>query len=130
MDYISLKDATKYCNYSQDYLKLRARQGKLKAVKIGRNWVTTKDWVEEYIAGVAPLSRATGCSAKRSNLRSKLGSKLGWRTVLLVIVILTIIGIFINVGIFAEYLQWQTANISGVFDEVLEIIPGKVIEVK
>ncbi|MBI2450414.1 MAG: hypothetical protein HYV47_02675 [Candidatus Nealsonbacteria bacterium] len=48
MDYISLKEATKYCDYSQDYLKLRARQGKFKAVKFGRNWVTTVDWVREY----------------------------------------------------------------------------------
>jgi len=34
--------------HSQQYLSLRARQGKLKAVKFGRNWVTKKEWVEEY----------------------------------------------------------------------------------
>jgi len=50
--YISLQEATKYCTYSQDYLSLRARQEKLKAVKIGRNWVTTKEWVEEYLMEV------------------------------------------------------------------------------
>jgi len=47
--YISLSEATKYCNYSQEYLSLRARQGKLKAVKFGRNWVTKKEWLEEYL---------------------------------------------------------------------------------
>jgi hypothetical protein len=47
-EYISLTEATKYCDYSQEYLSLRARQGKLKAEKFGRNWVTTKEWVEEY----------------------------------------------------------------------------------
>jgi len=31
---------------------LRARQGKLKAIKFGRNWVTKKEWVEEYLAKV------------------------------------------------------------------------------
>ncbi len=46
-NYISLKEASKYCSYSPDYLKLRARQGKLKALKLGRNWFTTKEWVEE-----------------------------------------------------------------------------------
>src|SRR3989344_1050335 len=46
--YISLQEATKYCPYSQEYLSLLARQGKLKSVKIGRNWVTTKEWIEEY----------------------------------------------------------------------------------
>jgi hypothetical protein len=48
-EYISLLDASKSCNYSQEYLSLRARQGKLQAVKIGRNWVTTKEWLKEYI---------------------------------------------------------------------------------
>ncbi|HNV97132.1 MAG TPA: hypothetical protein PKL13_02320, partial [bacterium] len=46
--YITLAEATKYCSYSQEYLSLRARQGKLKSVKIGRNWKTKKEWVEEY----------------------------------------------------------------------------------
>lgn len=50
--YISLREATKYCSYSQEYLSLRARQGKLKAVKIGRNWVTKKEWIQEYIEKV------------------------------------------------------------------------------
>jgi len=46
--YISLQEATKYCDYSQEYLSLRARQGKLRALKFGRNWVTKKEWIEEY----------------------------------------------------------------------------------
>ncbi len=52
LNYISLQEAIKYCNYSQEYLSLRARQGKLKSVKIGRNWVTTKKWVEEYLSKI------------------------------------------------------------------------------
>ncbi|MCX6760269.1 MAG: hypothetical protein NTW46_02915, partial [Candidatus Nealsonbacteria bacterium] len=48
-NYISLMDATKLCDYSQEYLSLRARRGKLKSVKQGRNWVTTKEWLDEYI---------------------------------------------------------------------------------
>ena len=47
--YISLMEATQSCNYSQEYLSLRARQGKLKSVKVGRNWFTTKEWLEEYL---------------------------------------------------------------------------------
>jgi len=47
-NYISLTKATKYCSYSQEYLSLRARQGRLRAIKFGRNWVTKKEWVEEY----------------------------------------------------------------------------------
>ena len=47
--YISLQEAAECCSYSQEYLSLRARQGKLKSVKFGRNWVTKKEWVEEYL---------------------------------------------------------------------------------
>src|SRR3989344_7809841 len=46
--YISLQDAAKISSYSQEYLSLRARQGKLRAEKIGRNWVTTKEWLAAY----------------------------------------------------------------------------------
>ncbi len=49
---ISLKEAAKYSGYSQDYLSLRARQGKLKALKLGRNWVTKKKWIDEYLEKV------------------------------------------------------------------------------
>ncbi|KKQ67540.1 MAG: Fic family protein [Parcubacteria group bacterium GW2011_GWA2_38_27] len=50
--YISLHKATTYCQYSQEYLSLRARTGKLKAVKLGRNWMTKKEWLDEYVATV------------------------------------------------------------------------------
>jgi len=49
-NYISLQEATKYCSYSQEYLSLRARQGKLRAIKIGRNWVAKKEWLDAYMA--------------------------------------------------------------------------------
>jgi len=47
--FISLSEATKYCDYSQEYLSLLARKGRLAAVKIHRNWMTTKEAIEEYI---------------------------------------------------------------------------------
>ena len=47
--YLSLQEATNYCGYSQEYLSLRARHGKLKAMKFGRNWVTKKEWLDEYL---------------------------------------------------------------------------------
>ena len=50
--YISLQEATQYCNYSQEYLSLRARQKKLKAVKFGRNWLTKKEWLKNYLRKV------------------------------------------------------------------------------
>lgn len=49
-EYISLQEATKYCHYSQEYLSLLARKGLLESVQFGRNWMTTKKAVEEYVA--------------------------------------------------------------------------------
>ncbi|MCX6738205.1 MAG: hypothetical protein NTY11_02225, partial [Candidatus Parcubacteria bacterium] len=51
-EYISLSKAAEGSPYSQEYLSLRARQGKLKAVKLGRNWATKQEWVDEYFAGM------------------------------------------------------------------------------
>jgi hypothetical protein len=47
-DFISLSEATMYCEHSQDYLNLLARKGKLRALKMGRNWVTTREWLQNY----------------------------------------------------------------------------------
>ncbi len=55
--YLSLADAAAQSPYSQEYLSLRARQGKLKAVKQGRNWVTTKAWLDEYLHQVDEAQR-------------------------------------------------------------------------
>jgi Fic family protein len=50
-DFITLTEATKHCDYSQEYLSLLARQGKLQSVKRSRNWLTTKQWIKEYVDG-------------------------------------------------------------------------------
>jgi len=46
---ISLREATKHCPYSQGYLAFLIRQGKLKAMKIGKSWVIKKEWLKEYL---------------------------------------------------------------------------------
>ena len=35
--------------YSQEYVSLLARQGKIDAYKEGRNWYTTKEAIDDYI---------------------------------------------------------------------------------
>ncbi len=47
-DYISLAEAASGTSYSGDYLRLRARQGKLKARKINGLWYTTENWLRRY----------------------------------------------------------------------------------
>lgn len=47
-NYISLADAAKLCSYSEHYLRLRSRQGKLKSIKLGKKWMTTRAWLDDY----------------------------------------------------------------------------------
>jgi Fic family protein len=47
--FISLKEASTYCDYSQEYLSLLARKGRLSAIKLNKEWVTTREALEEYI---------------------------------------------------------------------------------
>ncbi len=59
-DLISISEAAKYTPYSAEYLSLRARTGHLKATKIGRNWLTTREAVLLYMEeqGVKGISVA------------------------------------------------------------------------
>jgi len=46
--YISLQEASKLCDYGIEYLSFLARTGKLQAVKVRRNWMTTREAILEY----------------------------------------------------------------------------------
>lgn len=46
---MSLKDAEKYSPYSAEYLNLLARKKKIKAVKIGRDWLVRKEDLFDYL---------------------------------------------------------------------------------
>ena len=48
-EYISLAEAAEGTPYSQEYLSLLARRGKIEAFKLKRNWLTTKEAIERYI---------------------------------------------------------------------------------
>ena len=55
--YIPLAEAAKQSGYSQEYLSLLARKGRIGAIKFGRNWVITKKDLEEYIKSVKHKER-------------------------------------------------------------------------
>lgn len=46
---IPLSEAAKHTPYSAEYLSLLARKGKIQAVKISRDWLTTREAVFYYI---------------------------------------------------------------------------------
>ena len=49
-NFLPLADISKDTSFSAKYLNLLARQGKLEAYKKGRNWLTSKKAVNEYLA--------------------------------------------------------------------------------
>lgn len=49
-DWLPLREAAEGTPYSQEYLSLLARTGRLEAIKRGRNWYTTRRAVENYVA--------------------------------------------------------------------------------
>lgn len=51
-DLISLANASKLTPYTQEYLSLLARKGRLHALKRGKAWVTTRKDIEEYLASL------------------------------------------------------------------------------
>ncbi len=50
LKFIPLAEAAKNTPYSQEYLSLLARRGKIFARKRGRNWYTTREAIKEYLA--------------------------------------------------------------------------------
>lgn len=47
---ISLQEAAQICKLSQSHLRLLVRKGDLQGWKIGRNWVTTQEAIDEYLS--------------------------------------------------------------------------------
>jgi excisionase family DNA binding protein len=47
---IPLNEASELCGLSPDHLRRLIREGELWGKKIGRNWVTTKKAIDEYLA--------------------------------------------------------------------------------
>jgi len=80
-EYISLTEAAEGSPYSQEYLSLRARQGKLKAVKLGKNWATRREWMDEYILqkdkgeyiSLAQVAQESPYSQEYLSLRARQG---------------------------------------------------------
>jgi hypothetical protein len=49
---LTLAEASKITQYSQEYLSLLARKGLLGSYKQGRNWVVTKGDLDKYLQSV------------------------------------------------------------------------------
>ena len=49
-DLITLPEAAELCGLSHSHLRLLVRNGQIWGKRIGRNWVTTEQAVNEYLA--------------------------------------------------------------------------------
>ena len=51
--YLSLKTAAELYGYTRDHLGLMIRMGKLKGIKLGSYYVTTNEWITDYLKDYA-----------------------------------------------------------------------------
>lgn len=49
-----MAEASKICPYTQEYLSLMARRGLIQAKKVGRNWYTNVDAINEHLKLTKP----------------------------------------------------------------------------
>lgn len=52
-NFIPLSEAAKRSGYTPEHLNLMSRKGILQAQKIGRNWYTTEEWLNEFLDEVS-----------------------------------------------------------------------------
>lgn len=76
--YMSLSEAAKASGYTRGYLNMRCRQGLLMGKKIGRNWYTKKEWLNEYVKSsdyisLSEAAKLSGYTRGYLNMRSRQG---------------------------------------------------------
>ena len=72
IEFLPLSVAAKQWGVSQDYLRFLIFKKKLRGEKIGRNWVTTQEWLEDYFSQV----KRRGISATQAMPVSAMASFL------------------------------------------------------
>ena len=92
-----MAEAAKISPYEQGYLSLLARRGGLRAKKIGRNWYTRVEWLNEYILKMKPAelievdNRAKNLKKQMSLLRKLVVASLSIAFVAMMIVVITVV---------------------------------------
>lgn len=76
-DFISLSQAAKLLGCTPEHLNLIVRKNKIQAKKLGRNWYTTKEWVDAYLEsvkrsrdakkGIIKITKVTGEEIRKTN---------------------------------------------------------------
>ena len=64
-----LSDAAKLTGYTKEHLNLMCRKGKLEGKKVGRNWHTTREWLNKFVEEIK--DKKTKDYKKRSEIISE-----------------------------------------------------------
>ena len=73
--YIPLHEAAKLTDYSQEYISLLCRRGKIKGEKLGRNWFTTKEWISDYVDKIKESKEVKSNKDKEEAISVKIKEK-------------------------------------------------------
>ena len=74
--YFTLSEAADNSPYSRGYISILVHRKKLRAIKIGRNWFTKKEWLDEYISKHEDQKQAStsqGLEIRKIEKEEKLG---------------------------------------------------------
>ncbi len=134
--YISLTEATNYCEHSQEYLSKISRLGRLKAIKIGRNWVTTRKWLKSYInkakeveGRIPDRSKLTGSTrpttSKKPRFTLPKQEKSFWFGVLVTVLVFLLI--ITGTGFIKGY--WNTRPVRQFLSNGVNEIGNKLVEI-
>ena len=95
-EFISLTQAAKIFNLNREYLNVLIKRGKLKAEKIGRNYLTTEQWVKQYLQSKKNVNDKITVQQKSRQESSKfLNSFLKQKFAISSFVIILLISIFL-----------------------------------
>ena len=53
-EFMTMAEAARSCGRSTSTMKQQARSSRLQAVKRGKQWFTTKEWLQEYLGSRHP----------------------------------------------------------------------------
>lgn len=124
-----MAEAARVTPYEQEYLSLLARRGELQAEKIGRNWYTTVEWLNNYLREKRPsdlieLPEETKGGASRESILKREKSTF---QIVMAWVIFTILAVSIGAFVFDSI----SKRLDGIEEktDTNKIIPEEIIKV-
>jgi len=126
-NYLSMAQASKICPYEQEYLSLLARRKQLKAVKIDGKWMTTVEWLNEYLRKMKPdhiIASSSEVEKDTVKISAEIPMKknifFGWVGAITLAIILILISVW---GVYRKFENIEKNSSNGQFvpEEILRV---------